>query len=1104
MRSCHGILALTLVLLLGSAADAQAPTRPGRSQAGTGPRAGSAGAPAASGALEAPLPEPGGIGAFGPGTVFAQHKLGARSPGFTDTLDPLDAFGTSVAGLGDIDGDGTTEIAVGAPGVDERGAVFVLSVRADGTLAGFREIGPASGDIDGAVPLIGGFGSALAVLDDLDGDGIPELAVGAPGAQGAVPDAYRSGLVYVLFLAADGSVRSYHAIGAALSGFTGVLDGIELFGSSLASLDDMDGDGVRELAVGARFGQTGTGQPVGAVWVLFLDAGGRVKANRELLAPPAVQSFESFGRSLAFLGDLDGDGVGDVATADDGVAGRVWVLLLNADGSRKASRPIGAGQGGFTGALDDDDHFGGGLLSLGDRDGDGVQDLLVGAPGDDDGGADTGALWVLHLNPDGTVRVHEKLTGASPGLAGWLEAGDAFGSALAALGDLDGDGQAELAVGASSDDDGGTSFPAFGMRADLGAVQLLYPVPLAPGLAVRAHATLGALTPGFESTTDRNQDFGRSVVELGDLDGNGVDDLAIGAPRDDEGSAGVNNGGSVGAVWVLLLGPEGEVVAHQKISAHHGGLSAASLDDGDNFGCALAPLGDLDGDGCEDLAVGALGTSDASGVVWILFLNPDGTVKAQQRIGRNSGGFVGTLPTLSLFGSALAALDDLDGDGVIELAVGGFRAAPRDAGAAWVLFLRRDGTVKAQQKIAHGLGGFGPLDPFDEFGTALASLGDLDGDGVCDLAVGAPRDDDGAASTGTVWILFLATDGTVRSYQKVSSLAGGLGTGLQNQDLFGSALACVGDLDCDGVAELAVGLPGEDEGPVHERGSVWVLFLRPDGTVRARQAISGTEGGFAGGQLGGYELGSGLAALGDRNADGLPDLAVGALGDTDGGLFHGAVWLLDMDGLARVDFERGPELTALVNGQALVVPTQFGPFALTSAGANLGPALFDSTPLGPNDPSQDRDLLVGSGNVLILQNSLAPTQTVPGVFDRPNDDQDGGTLRFAFPAPVRLAHVDLIDVDRGAEQAVVVVLRDAAGRTRTYQVPAGWTGDLLVDGAPARGTLDLTTLDPQPGRFATATASESPGFDEARVVVLEAELGSSGALDELCFSPHPE
>jgi hypothetical protein len=201
----------------------------------------------------------------------------------------------------------------------------------------------------------------------------------------------------------------------------------------------------------------------------------------------------------------------------------------------------------------------------------------------------------------------------------------------------------------------------------------------------------------------------------------------------------------------------------------------------------------------------------------------------------------------------------------------------------------------------------------------------------------------------------------------------------------------------------------------------------------------------------------------------------------------------------RLDFSTEDDFaTPLVNGQDLSSPPELGRLvSLTSLGPNAGAAIFDSTPGGPNDPSQDIDLLVGRGNLLILQTDANTTQTVPGIFDRPNDDSDGGVLVLDFRVPVRATSVDLVDIDSGAREASAVVLRDDAGRLRTYSVPRGWTGDRLVDGTSGVRTLDLTTLAPQPGFQAEAPAGETPGFAPERVVRIEMRLGGSGAVDDL-------
>ena len=120
----------------------------------------------------------------------------------------------------------------------------------------------------------------------------------------------------------------------------------------------------------------------------------------------------------------------------------------------------------------------------------------------------------------------------------------------------------------------------------------------------------------------------------------------------------------------------------------------------------------------------------------------------------------------------MASLGDLDGDGVADLAVGAYGDDDGGSGrgAVYILFLNADGTVKAETKISSTQGGLtGPLDDYDYFGWSVASLGDLDGDGVADLAVGASHDDDGGTDVGAVDILFLSAAGTVKHEMKLSA-----------------------------------------------------------------------------------------------------------------------------------------------------------------------------------------------------------------------------------------------------------------------------------------------------------------------------------------------
>ena len=397
---------------------------------------------------------------------------------------------------------------------------------------------------------------------------------------------------------------------------------------------------------------------------------------------------------------------------------------------------------------------------------------------------------------------------------------------------------------------------------------------------VRQTQTISSTEGGFAGPLADGDRFGIAATGIGDLDGDGTPDLAVGATGDDQ---------SRGAVWVLFLNPDGTVRQSASVRPPDGSP-------GDFFGGALAFLGDLDGDGDVELAIGADHADDGGpdrGSVRIVSLAADGTARVRSTISATSGGLTDLPADGDLFGHSVAALGDLDGDGRAELAVGADDAddGGPERGAVWILFLNADGRVRQSQRISDTAGGFdGALDDRDLFGQAVAGIGDVDGDGTPDLAVAATLDDDGTPDTGAVWMLFLRPDGTVRQAAKISATAGGFMGELETGDVFGSSLVAPGDLDRDGVPDLLVGANGDDDGGPG-RGAGWVLLLRRDGTVRAHQKISATTGGAFGPTVDGDSWNP-TAALGDLDGDGGADVVWGARLADDGGTNRGAARVL--------------------------------------------------------------------------------------------------------------------------------------------------------------------------------------------------------------------
>ena len=206
-----------------------------------------------------------------------------------------------------------------------------------------------------------------------------------------------------------------------------------------------------------------------------------------------------------------------------------------------------------------------------------------------------------------------------------------------------------------------------------------------------------------------------------------------------------------------------------------------------------------------------------------------------------------------------------------------------------------------------------------------------------------------------------------------------------------------------------------------------------------------------------------------------------------------------------LDFETDDSGQTMVHGTRVdsefdgdgVFPVITG--SVNDSGMNTAAILDSST--GP--ALQDPDLLVGNGNILILQTDANTSECPPGsgVFCSHNDDEDGGLLRFSWGTrPVRALSLVLVDID-ATDGLSRVVLTDESGANRTYSVPADWTGDLVTDGTSGTGTLDLTTLADQIGFGSSATASEDAAFDPERVVQIDVQLGGSGGVDDVVFCP---
>ena len=436
----------------------------------------------------------------------------------------------------DVCGDG---IDSDCDGIDPCAVDLVLTGAAAGDLAGQR----------------------VSSTGDLDGDGLADFAVGADRAD---PAGAASGSVFLWMGAATGT--------QSLSGAAAVLHGEALgdhAGGDVTGVGDVNGDGINDMLVGA-YDTDFTDTNAGSAYLMLGPFSGEHSLSEAAARLDGEAADDKAGYSVAAAGDFDGDSFAD--------------LLVGAYGNDSSAPDAGAAylfRGPITGEFplwtaevvllgeQGGDQAGWDVASAGDADGDGILDIAVGAPYEHGDGTYRGAAYIVSGDTRGTYSLSEAMA-----VAYGTNGGDLAGHALAA-GDLNDDGYDDLVVGAPESDLGGSAS---------GAAYVLEG-PVAGELLLR-DATMVIVG---ENNDDR---FGSDVSVSPDIDLDGIDDLVIGAARDD------STNSNAGAVYIILdyeVGTVDAVLAEAKIPG-----DAAD----EQLGTSVVGVGDIDGDGSGDVLAG--------------------------------------------------------------------------------------------------------------------------------------------------------------------------------------------------------------------------------------------------------------------------------------------------------------------------------------------------------------------------------------------------------------------------------------------------------------------------------------------------------------------
>jgi hypothetical protein len=461
-----------------------------------------------------------------------------------------------------------------------------------------------------------------------------------------------------------------------------------------------------------------------------------------------------------------------------------------------------------------------------------------------------------------------RIDGLSPGIAAdamlHLQVGGA--------GDVNADGYSDVVVGLGNGVDGfGSTFVVYGAASVAASFDA-------------GHLTLDKLPSAHWYRLDGSTYYstlGSSVGTAGDFNGDGIADVLVGAQ--DYGAV------QWGAAYVIYGGSEPVTWVDVNLPAY--GLKLLGDADRDVFtftGHSSATAGDVNGDGYDDVILGAPGMKgyeSSPGAAFVVF-GKAGTVSSVLELadldGSNGFRIAGTTANEHV-GTSVSSAGDINNDGYADLIIGGGQTG-EGPGTTYLVYGKASGFPSLLELSSlDGTNGFSILAPTGAkfAGFAVHSAGDVNGDGIADIVIGAPGTDGfGAASgSGAAYVVF-GKEGGFGSSISLGSLTGSNGfkiAGAASGDGAGVSVAAAGDVNADGYDDIIVGAPGSDR-TFTDGGSAYVIYGKSAAfassiSLASLDASVGfrLNAGNAGDAFGGV-----VAAAGDVNGDGFDDVLVGA------------------------------------------------------------------------------------------------------------------------------------------------------------------------------------------------------------------------------------
>ncbi|MFN6483413.1 MULTISPECIES: hypothetical protein [unclassified Nostoc] len=467
-----------------------------------------------------------------------------------------------------------------------------------------------------------------------------------------------------------------------------------------------------------------------------------------------IDRFDFLGLSVSTAGDINGDGIDDLIIGapfannpNFSSLGQSYVVFGSKGGFDAQLNPSNLnGTNGFAINSIAYDYSGISVSSAGDINGDGIDDLIIGAYGADPNGISSGQSYVVFGSKGGFDAQFNlsTLNGTNGFAINGINAGDESGDSVSSAGDINGDGIADLIIGAPfADPNGiasGQSYVVFGSKKGFAASFDLSTLNGINGFAINGINSLDA--------------SGWSVSSAGDINGDGIDDLIIAARRADP------NGTDSGQSYVVFGSKKG-FAAQLNLSTLNGtnGFAINGINADDESGWSVSSAGDINGDGIDDLIIGARSADPNgtdSGQSYVVFGSKK-SFAAQLNLstlnGTNGFAINGINPFDSL-GWSVSSAGDINGDGIDDLIIAAPNANTIGSGQSYVVYGSKGGfDAQFDLSTLNGTNGF-IINGISSSVKSVRGAGDVNGDGFDDLILGAFDADPNGDRSGQSYVVF--------------------------------------------------------------------------------------------------------------------------------------------------------------------------------------------------------------------------------------------------------------------------------------------------------------------------------------------------------------